>query len=77
MFKRKHEVTEGELLRDALRHKETRIIIAAADGRRWTLVNDTAAECTCIIDGIVIQETPSKQDIITSFRVKAKNGRVG
>jgi len=77
VFRKKEEVTEGELLRDALRHKDTTITINAPNGKRWTLCNDTAAECVLEVKGIAITETPSKLDILTRFAVAAKNGRLG
>lgn len=77
MFKKQQEVTEGELLRDALRHRDTTITITAPNGKRWTLCNDTAAECVLQIKGITVTETSDKMDIITRFALEAKNGRLG
>ena len=77
MFKKPHEVTEGELLRDALRHKETTITVNGPRGGRWTFCNDTAALCTLHTRGIAITETTDKMDILTRFIVEAKNGRIG
>ena len=77
VFKKPHEVTEGEELRDALRHKDTRITVTSPEGKHWTFVNDTAADCSVLINSIVVSESKDKQDILTNFWVKAKNGRIG
>jgi hypothetical protein len=77
MFRKKQEITEGELLRDALRHKDTTVTVTSSDGRRWTLCNDTAAECSLKVKDIVVSETRDKKDILTDFWVRAKNGRLG
>jgi len=77
MFKKPHEVTEGALVREALRHKDTTITITDRIGRRWILCNDTAAECKLSLEGLVITETADKQDIMVDFWVRATNGRVG
>lgn len=77
MFRKPHEVTQGELLRDALRHKDTKITVTDSDGRHWTFVNDTAADCELYVLGISVTESKDKQDIVTKFTVKAKNGRIG
>jgi hypothetical protein len=77
MFRKPHEVTEGELLRDALRHKDTKVAVISPDGRVWTFCNDTAADCSIHTTGISVTETKDKQDVLTDFRVRAKNGRLG
>jgi len=77
MFRKREEVTEGELLRDALRHKDTKISVTSPDGRRWTFCNDTAAECRLTVRDILVQETDDKQDILINFCVRAINGRLG
>ncbi len=77
MFKKPHEVTEGELLRDALRHKDTKVAVISPDGRVWTFCNDTAADCSLRVSHIMVAETKDRRDILTDFIVKAKNGRVG
>lgn len=76
-FRKPHEVTQGELLRDALRHKDTKITVSSPDGRAWTFVNDTAAESSIHLTGISVTETKDKKDILIDFRVRAKNGRLG
>ena len=77
MFRKAHEVTEGELLRDALRDKDTKISVTSPEGKRWTFVNDTAADCSLYVKNIMVAESKDKQDILTDFIVKAKNGRLG
>lgn len=77
MFKKPHEVTQAELLREALRYKETTITVTSSDGRSWKLCNDTAAECSVHMTHISVNESRDKKDILTDFRVRAKNGRVG
>jgi hypothetical protein len=77
MFRKQHEVTEGQLLRDALRHKDTKIAVTSPDGRRWTFVNDTASECSLKVQDIVVSDSKDKQDIFIDFWVRAKNGRTG
>lgn len=77
MFRKKKESTEGELLRDALRHKDTTISVKSPEGRCWTLCNDTAAECELYVLGISVTESKDKKDIVTQFAIKATNGRLG
>jgi len=77
MFKKPREATEGEQLRDALSLKDTKISVIAKNGKRWTFVNDTMAECTVQLSAITVTETPSKMDVITRFKLEAKNGRLG
>jgi len=76
-FKKPQEVTEGELLRDALRNKDTKIAVTSSKGRRWTFVNDTAADCELVVTDINITENENKQDVLTYFIVRATNGRLG
>jgi hypothetical protein len=76
MFKKTHEVTEGERLRNALRHKDTTITISGPTGC-WILCNDTAAECSLNVSHIMVAESGDKQDVLTDFIVRAKNGRLG
>ena len=77
MFKKKEEVTEGQLLRDALRDKDTKIAVTSPDGRRWTFCNDTAAACAIVVVDINVTESSDKKDIMTRFLVRATNGRLG
>ena len=77
VFKKREEVTEGQLLRDALRHKDTKIAVTSPDGRRWTFCNDTASECKLRVLDINVTESGNKMDILTGFVVKAVNGRLG
>jgi len=75
--KQEREVTEGMLLRDTLRHKDTTITVQSPTGRRWTFCNDTAAECAVQIQSISVTESKDKRDILTRFAVRATNGRTG
>jgi len=77
MFKKPQEITEAELLLNALGHKGTKISVENPAGKRWTFCNDTAAECTLNVSHIMVAETKDKQDILIDFIVKAKNGRLG
>ena len=77
MFKKQEEVTEGQLLRNALRHKGTKISVEGPNGKRWTFCNDTAADIELVVTGINITESGDKMDVVTKFNVRAKNGRLG
>jgi len=77
MFKKKKEITEAELLLNALRHKGTKISVENPAGKRWTFCNDTAADCKLIVKDINITESGDKMDILTGFVVRATNGRLG
>lgn len=77
MFKKPHEVTEGELLRAALKHRDTTVTVTGPLGERWVFCNDTAAECKLGIKDIVITEPRDTKDILIDFWVRATNGRLG
>ncbi len=76
-FKKPQEVTESELLRDALRNNGTKISVTSPEGRRWTFVNDITADCILTIQDITVTESGDKMDVLTRFIVRATNGRLG
>ena len=77
VFRKPHEVTEAELLLNALGHKGTKITVTNAAGKCWVLCNDTAAECSVNMLDVAVNESKDKKDILIDFRVRAKNGRLG
>ncbi len=77
MFRKPHEITEGELLRNALRHKGTKISVENPAGKRWTFCNDTTADCELRVMDINVTESGDKMDVLTGFVVRATNGRLG
>ncbi len=74
MFKKRKELTEADLIRLALRDKEVRIQVFDKDGRSWVLETNTANESQLVISDIKVSDG---KDIVTSFRVRATNGRMG
>ncbi len=74
MFKKRPELTEGDLIRLALRDKNIKIQVFDKDGRSWILETNKTNASQLIVSDIKVKDG---KDIVTSFRVRATNGRMG